>query len=362
MDSIKGSHRGLKYLFQNYLCEEWKERFGDRDEEDVSAMFLTLPFFPLKLPQQENSFDCGLFLLHYVELFLEGAPVNFSPLKILKFSNFLSQDWFHPVEASLKRAHILQLIYEIMVSNQAKELSGSIGKYPSSSASDSDNDLSRHVYLREAHIFSMILSDNFSSVGKEFGLVSKVSSDTNYQRIERQSGSVMPPIEEDENGEIADSPQCLEDCSQASAVSECSSAFSFGQQFTELEISWEGRFATNASDTGRTLSPQPGRNCTPQATESLNHPTEADNEPEILTSSSEELFTCVVEDSEEEGNERNDGIEIDVSSSSRNNLFLSRQVVESTANLSGNRQHDQILSNEHPTLDSSQQHCANRSS
>lgn len=81
-----------------------------------------------------------------------------------------------------------------MVSNQAKELSGSIGKYPSS-ASDSDNDLSRHVYLREAHIFSMILSDNFSSVGKEFGLVSKVSSDTNYQRIERQSGSVMPPIE-----------------------------------------------------------------------------------------------------------------------------------------------------------------------
>lgn len=168
--------------------------------------------------------------------------------------------------------------------------------------------------------------------------------------------------QEDENGEIADSPQCLEDCSQASAVSECSSAFSFGQQFTELEISWEGRFATNASDTGRTLSPQPGRNCTPQATESLNHPTEADNEPEILTSSSEELFTCVVEDSEEEGNERNDGIEIDVSSSSRNNLFLSRQVVESTANLSDNRQHDQILSNEHPTLDSSQQHCANRSS
>lgn len=162
--------------------------------------------------------------------------------------------------------------------------------------------------------------------------------------------------QEDENGEIADSPQCLEDCSQASAVSECSSAFSFGQQFTELEISWEGRFTTNASDTGRTLSPQPsqlGRDCTPQATESLNHP---------ITSSSEELFTCVVEDSEEEGNERNDGIEIDVSSSSRNNLFLSRQVVESTANLSDNRQHDQILSNEHPTLDSSQQHCANRSS
>ncbi|XP_038888440.1 probable ubiquitin-like-specific protease 2A isoform X2 [Benincasa hispida] len=353
--------------YPSYLCEEWKERYGDGDDdEDVSAMFLTLPFFPLELPQQENSFDCGLFLLHYVELFLEGAPVNFNPLKILKFSNFLSQNWFHPMEVSLKRAHILQLIYEIMVSNQAKELSGSIGKYPSSDASDSD--------LGEAHIFTMTHSDNFSSVGKEFGSVYKVSSDTNYQRIGRQSGSVMPPIEEEEKGEIADeSPQCLEDRHQASAVSECSSAFSFGQQFTELEISWEGRFSRNIKDTGRTPSPRPlhresqttfelGRDCTPQETKSLNHPTEADNEPLILTSSSEELVTCVVEDSEEEGNERNDGIEIDVSSSSRNNLFLSKQVVESTANSSDNRQHDLILSNEHPTFDSSKQHCSNRPS
>lgn len=44
----------------------------------------------LQLPQQENSFDCGLFLLHYVELFLEEAPVNFNPFKISKFSTFVS--------------------------------------------------------------------------------------------------------------------------------------------------------------------------------------------------------------------------------------------------------------------------------
>ncbi|KAA0031447.1 putative ubiquitin-like-specific protease 2A isoform X2 [Cucumis melo var. makuwa] len=352
MDSIKGSHRGLKSLFQSYLCEEWKERYGDGDDdEDISAVFLTLPFIPLELPQQENSFDCGLFLLHYVELFLEGAPVNFSPLKILKLSNFLSQDWFHPAEASLKRAHILKLIYEIMVCNQAKELSGSVGKYPSSDANDSDNDLSKHV-SGEADIFTMTHSDNFSSVGKEFGSVSKVSSDTNYQRIGGRE-SVMPPIEEDENGETADSPQCLDDRLQASAVFEFSSAFSFGQQFTELEISWEGRYSQNVKeDMCRKPSPRPslhelqttlklGQDSTPQATKNPNHPTEADNQLEILTSSSDELINCVVEDSEEEGNERNDRIEIEVSSSSRNNLFLSRQVVESTANFSdNNRQHE----------------------
>lgn len=45
---------------------------------------------PCQLPQQENSFDCGLFLLHYLELFLEEAPVNFSPFKIIKCSKFVS--------------------------------------------------------------------------------------------------------------------------------------------------------------------------------------------------------------------------------------------------------------------------------
>ncbi|KAL2576895.1 hypothetical protein AAZV13_16G099900 [Glycine max] len=42
-------------------------------------------------PQQDNSFDCGLFLLHYIELFLDEAPFNFYPFKLTKFSNFEMQ-------------------------------------------------------------------------------------------------------------------------------------------------------------------------------------------------------------------------------------------------------------------------------
>ncbi|KAK4263547.1 hypothetical protein QN277_028941 [Acacia crassicarpa] len=44
--------------------------------------------FCLTLPQQENSYDCGLSLLHYLELFLAEIPENFNPLKLTKFSNF----------------------------------------------------------------------------------------------------------------------------------------------------------------------------------------------------------------------------------------------------------------------------------
>ncbi|XP_050210330.1 probable ubiquitin-like-specific protease 2A isoform X2 [Mercurialis annua] len=113
MDSIRGSHRGLKNLIQSYLCEEWKARHSEI-LEDVSSKFSSLRFVPLELPQQENWFDCGLFLLHYVELFLEDGPINISPFKITESSNFLNRNWFIPHEASLKRKHIQKLISEIL--------------------------------------------------------------------------------------------------------------------------------------------------------------------------------------------------------------------------------------------------------
>ncbi|OAY80939.1 putative ubiquitin-like-specific protease 2B [Ananas comosus] len=113
MDSLKGNHSGLKNILQSYLWEEWKERHPD-SPIDYSEKFLNLRFVSLELPQQENSFDCGLFLLHYVELFLEEAPTNFNPFRITKFSSFLSADWFPPADASFKRSLIRKLIYDLL--------------------------------------------------------------------------------------------------------------------------------------------------------------------------------------------------------------------------------------------------------
>ncbi|XP_034219638.1 probable ubiquitin-like-specific protease 2B [Prunus dulcis] len=138
MDSIKGSHTGLKNLIQSYLWEEWKERKKEASEE-MSSKFHNLRFVPLELPQQENSFDCGLFLLHYLELFLEEAPVYFSPFKITKFSNFLNPDWFLPSEASLKRTLIQRLIFELL-ENRCREVS---------SAASSDEDQAKFPECNE---------------------------------------------------------------------------------------------------------------------------------------------------------------------------------------------------------------------
>ncbi|KAJ7946783.1 Ubiquitin-like-specific protease 2 [Quillaja saponaria] len=38
MDSMKGSHRGLKNVIQSYLCEEWKERHRKTGDEDSSKI------------------------------------------------------------------------------------------------------------------------------------------------------------------------------------------------------------------------------------------------------------------------------------------------------------------------------------
>ncbi|XP_047315158.1 probable ubiquitin-like-specific protease 2B isoform X2 [Impatiens glandulifera] len=113
LDSLKGIHRGLNNLIQSYLWEEWKERVGE-PTEDISAKFNNLLFLPLELPQQENHYDCGLFLLHYVDLFLKQAPVNFSPYGPKMFSSFLKKDWFPPAEASEKRIHIKKLLQSII--------------------------------------------------------------------------------------------------------------------------------------------------------------------------------------------------------------------------------------------------------
>lgn len=67
----------------------------------------------LELPQQENSFDCGLFLLHYLELFVAQAPAKFNPSLITRSGNFLTRKWFPAKEASLKRGYILELLYNL---------------------------------------------------------------------------------------------------------------------------------------------------------------------------------------------------------------------------------------------------------
>ncbi|OMO85248.1 Peptidase C48, SUMO/Sentrin/Ubl1 [Corchorus capsularis] len=151
--NLKG--KSIIKRFQRYLSEEWKERHRDA-ADDVPSKFLHVQFVPLELPQQENSFDCGLFLLHYVELFLLEAPTNFKPSKITGSSNFLNRKWFPPNEVSLKRFRIKKLIYEILEEqSRGSTLADSLNLHPSSL-----------LPIRNEHETGVQFLEQFSSSGE----------------------------------------------------------------------------------------------------------------------------------------------------------------------------------------------------
>ncbi|XP_075511183.1 putative ubiquitin-like-specific protease 2A isoform X2 [Primulina tabacum] len=168
MDSLQGSHRGFEKLIQNYLLEEWKERHNE-PETDVSVKFSKLPFVALQLPQQENFFDCGLFLLHYAELFLQLAA-NFSTRK---YADILNEDLFLPAEVSLKkRDHIRHLIYRIVGDDVGEDPPAVCNKIclPGENSNKGDNSVE---FVKESNEKDMCCGKKFdSSVDQQIHMTS----------------------------------------------------------------------------------------------------------------------------------------------------------------------------------------------
>ncbi|MCD7452007.1 hypothetical protein HAX54_014617, partial [Datura stramonium] len=111
----KEYNRDVGMLEQNcYLWEERRERTKETSDV-VSSKFRNLRFLSLELPQQQNLSDCGLFLLHYVESFLDEDPAGISPYSVKNYHNeFLSINWFQPHEPSIKRSAIQRLISNLL--------------------------------------------------------------------------------------------------------------------------------------------------------------------------------------------------------------------------------------------------------
>ncbi|PON37511.1 Ulp1 protease family, C-terminal catalytic domain containing protein [Parasponia andersonii] len=331
MDSIKGSHKGLKNLMQSYLCEEWKERHSGRTE-DVSSKFLNLRFISLELPQQENLFDCGIFLLHYVELFLEEAPLEFSPFNISKFSKFLSRKWFPPAEASLKRPVIKKLLYEILEDpSQKMSPAGSIAEYSSSvGPNETSSEETGVMFLEKIGRSNKTCHDTASSssdekIGislsetsplrgdqcfRESGAFSKSSTDVNSQ-LSVLRRSILSPIEEGEEGgsQVAESPLVTGGCQQVAGPTSdlfSSSHISNLETLGNHEVSMhrrkldDGDSVSGTSSGSQTFSEVEIYEALQlQDSEGCDHMAEPDKE-ESSSTSCEELAACVVQDSEED--------------------------------------------------------------
>ncbi|KAE8625282.1 hypothetical protein XENTR_v10006215 [Xenopus tropicalis] len=102
-DSLKsGSVQTTVQVLREYLKVEWEVKRKTMREFSRSNM---RDFYP-KVPKQNNSTDCGLFLLQYVESFVQQPIENFdSPIHL--------EDWFPLTVVKSKREEIRDLILKL---------------------------------------------------------------------------------------------------------------------------------------------------------------------------------------------------------------------------------------------------------
>lgn len=113
-DSMNGKHGDIDAV-RAYLEFEWTNKRA-ADEKNSVAVSFDKEFVSLlkcDVPQQTNFCDCGLFLLHYLELFLKEAPAKFSHPSQDGPPSFLAPSWFEPTEASRKRSTIRDLLVSL---------------------------------------------------------------------------------------------------------------------------------------------------------------------------------------------------------------------------------------------------------
>ncbi|XP_031679812.1 sentrin-specific protease 7 isoform X2 [Oncorhynchus kisutch] len=103
MDSLKISyHESIYKLLRDYLHVEWEVRRGTRRDFTVDSMKASHCTVPL----QDNSSDCGLYLLQYVESFLQNPVVHYDlPLRL--------ERWFPRQQVWRKREEIRSLVMEL---------------------------------------------------------------------------------------------------------------------------------------------------------------------------------------------------------------------------------------------------------
>ncbi|CAL8288342.1 unnamed protein product [Lota lota] len=103
MDSLKlSAHENACRLLRDYLQVEWQVRRGRSRLFTANTMCSAVCLLPL----QDNSSDCGLYLLQYAESFLQNPVVHFDlPVRL--------EGWFPRQQIRSKRDQIRSLVLDL---------------------------------------------------------------------------------------------------------------------------------------------------------------------------------------------------------------------------------------------------------
>ncbi|KAF6155664.1 hypothetical protein GIB67_007101 [Kingdonia uniflora] len=107
----------MQLVFCSYLQEEWNYLKDGVVIEDIPIADKIWKNLPRRIeekiitvPQQENDYDCGIFVLFFMERFVEEAPQRLRKKDLAMFG----RQWFKfkPEEASGLRKRIRDLLME----------------------------------------------------------------------------------------------------------------------------------------------------------------------------------------------------------------------------------------------------------
>ncbi|KAL2535963.1 putative ubiquitin-like-specific protease 2A [Forsythia ovata] len=88
LNSLRELDWGLEPLIRRLVIDIYETEERPADKKLINKIPLLVP----KVPQQTNSEECGIFVLHYTNLFLKSAPENFSISD--GYPYFMKDDWF----------------------------------------------------------------------------------------------------------------------------------------------------------------------------------------------------------------------------------------------------------------------------
>ncbi|KAG5522240.1 hypothetical protein RHGRI_034430 [Rhododendron griersonianum] len=100
---------------RSFLKEEWNYLNREEAPSDLPIADRIWKNLPrriegktISVPQQKNDYDCGLFVLYFMERFIDVAPRRLKKKDLAMFSN----EWFKPEEASSLRKKVRKLLLD----------------------------------------------------------------------------------------------------------------------------------------------------------------------------------------------------------------------------------------------------------
>ncbi|XP_066373016.1 ubiquitin-like-specific protease 1D isoform X3 [Miscanthus floridulus] len=132
LDSLKfHSSRWIFNVVNRFLKEEWSYLNENISSEECPLRETVWKNLPRKVekrrievPQQENDYDCGLFVLYYMQRFIQEAPERFQK----KDYSMFGKRWFRPEEPSQLRDQIRHLLHLCRETELKKGVSESCGE------------------------------------------------------------------------------------------------------------------------------------------------------------------------------------------------------------------------------------------